>query len=75
MKQTPAESEPLPALAREAATIVAAALETAEWRTAPARRAENFYDFQRSHLDVGRRVEVPGGCWGTLLRLMRGICI
>ena len=64
MKQTPAESEPLPALVKEAATTAAAAGETTERRTAPVTRAGNFYDFQGSHLDIDSRVEVQGGVLG-----------
>lgn len=64
MKLTPAEREPLPVLVRETATIVAASRETAEWRTGLVTIAENFYDFQRSHLDIGSRVEGQDGVLG-----------
>lgn len=74
MKLTPAEREPLPVLVRETATIVAASGETAEWRTGLVTIAENSYDFQKSHLDIGSRVEGQGGMLGVLLQLLGGIC-
>lgn len=65
----------MPVLVRETAIIVAASLETAEWRTGLVTIAENFYDFQRSHLDIGSRVESQGGMLGgVLLRFLGGIC-